>query len=315
VKIAIAGPGRSGTSFLIRLMSEWGFTTPSQDTEWLSDAEAGMERRIGSDSGFEIEKDPWAYEYLDRLDPSELRAFDALIVPLRSRMDSALSRSVQERLHRALTRDTDEWQWNSWGSVGGGALADTSVEGISRVLEGGLWDLLEVAARAGVQPVILAFPRMAADFDYLWGQLGHIVSSRVSEADARVAFDRIADPSKLHVDNDDAEGSAKVRELTSLVNVLRKKLSASEAGIPERSVLNQRLAEVQAAHDIAVDQRDAAFAESARLTARVAEVQAAHDMAVVQRDAIKQEADNLRAQLHGVFHSRSWRYTRLLRRR
>jgi hypothetical protein len=229
VKIAIAGPGRSGTSFLVRLLGEWGFSTPNAELEWHADAEAGMERRIGSESGFEVEKDPWAFEYLHRLDPAELRSYDAVIIPLRSRMDAAVSRSVQERLARALANDTDHWQWNSWGSVAGGALADTSVEGISRVLEAGLWDLLEALARAGVQPILVAFPRMAEDFDYLWAQLGRVVSARISEVDARAAFARIADPSKLHVDTSDEEASAKVRELTSLVNMLRSKYAAATA--------------------------------------------------------------------------------------
>jgi polyhydroxyalkanoate synthesis regulator phasin len=263
-------------------MSEWGFSAPSFEG-WLSDAEAGMERRIGSDSGIEIEKDPWAYEYLQRLDPAELRSYDALIIPIRSRLDAALSRSVQERLARALANDTDQWEWNSWGSVGGGAVSDTSVEGIQHVLEAGLWDLLEVAARAGVQPILVAFPRMAQDFDYLWAQLGTVVSGRISEADARSVFDRIADPSKLHIEAADDDGSMKVRELTALVNVLRKKVQSAEARV------------------------GAGHAQIAELQARVAPL-------VAERDALAAEVGDLHEHLRELLASRSWRYTAWLRR-
>lgn len=94
MKIAIAGPGRSGTSLLVQLLAAWGFATPGHEGNWHEDAKAGLESRIGADSAYEVDKDPWAYEYLDSVEDERLSEYAALIIPIRKRSSAAMSRSL-----------------------------------------------------------------------------------------------------------------------------------------------------------------------------------------------------------------------------
>jgi hypothetical protein len=233
VKIAIAGPGRSGTSLLVRLFDEWGFDTPRGGDHWHEEAQAGFESRIGAGSLHEVDKDPWAFEYIGRLDPEVLGSYDAFIVPLRDRHDAAISRSVQERWFRARHVDSDGWQWNSWGPVPGGAVADTSVPAIEATLAKGLWDVLEAASRAGLSPIVLHFPRFVEDFDYVWAQLGHLIGDRQSPESARAAWERVVDRSKVRVEAGD-ESTVEVRELRTLVELMRRENASLRAALTER---------------------------------------------------------------------------------
>ena len=106
----------------------------------------------------------------------QLKQYSAFIIPIRNLNEAALSRSVQERFARAVLHENDHWKWNSSAQFAGGAIYDTSMLGISQVLSKGLWSLIEALARAGIQPIIISFPRFAEDFCYLWDQIGDIVS-------------------------------------------------------------------------------------------------------------------------------------------
>jgi len=174
MKIAIAGPGRSGTTLLVQIFKEVGFTTPPGEIN--EDACAGLESKIGENSPYEVDKDPWCYEYINSLTQDQLKQYSAFIIPIRNLNEAALSRSVQERFARAVLHENDHWKWNSSAQFAGGAIYDTSMLGISQVLSKGLWSLIEALARAGIQPRIILFPRFAEEFCYLWDQIGDIVS-------------------------------------------------------------------------------------------------------------------------------------------
>jgi len=248
-KIAIAGPGRSGTSFLVRLLHAWGLSTPEGDSNWFETAQAGLESRIGGSSPFDVDKDPWAFNYLDRLTDDELAQYSVLIVPIRDLRYAAVSRSVQERFSRMSSGDLDSWAWDTYGTVPGGAVFDSSVSGIQEVLREGLWRLLEVASKRGIPIVILNFPRIVSDFDYLWSQLAPFVGERTTEAEARAAWQAIAKVDKVRIA--DAPVSMEPDELQALV---RMQISQMEKVSRERDAL-------VAQRDAAQAERDAAQAE------------------------------------------------------
>ena len=241
-KIAIAGPGRSGTSFLVRLFDAWGFSVPSGDASWHETAQAGLESRIGGDSPFDVDKDPWAFNYIDGLTDDQMAQYSVMLVPIRDLRHAAVSRSVQERFARMTSGDLDQWAWESWGVVPGGAIYDTSVSGVESVLQKGLWQLLEVASRRGLPSVILNFPRIVEDFDYLWAQVGPFVASRVSEKEARTAWKTIAQVDKVRIRENPS--SMDPDELQAIV---RQQIS--------------RLGTLTREHDAAVAERDLAVAE------------------------------------------------------
>jgi hypothetical protein len=279
-KIAIAGPGRSGTSFLVSLLNAWGLSTPDGDSSWNETAQAGLEHRLGRKSPFDVDKDPWAFNYLDRLTDDELAQYSVLIVPIRDLRHAAVSRSVQERFSRMSSGDLDAWAWDTYGTVAGGAVFDTSVSGIQEVLREGLWHLLEVASKRGLPIVILNFPRIVSDFDYLWSQVGPFVGERTTEVEALAAWQAIAKMDKVRIG--DTPVSMEPDELQALV---RMQISQMDKVSRER--------------DEVLMQRDAAQAE--------------RDAAQAERDAAQAERDAAQAELSAMKASRSWRYTRTLR--
>ena len=272
-KIAIAGPGRSGTSFLVRLFDAWGFSVPDLEATWNETAQAGLESRIGGASPFDVDKDPWAFNYIDGLTEEQLAQYAVMLVPIRDLRHAAISRSVQERFSRMSAGDLDTWAWDTWGAVAGGAVYETSASGVEDVLQRGLWRLLEVSSRRGLPTVILNFPRIVADFDYLWSQVEAFVSPRISEAEARVAWTSIAQTDKVRIR--DTPDSMEPDELHALV---RLQISQMEKLGRER--------------DMARAERDAARAST---------------------DAALAAGQIAQAELATLKSSRSWRYTRSLR--
>ena len=270
MKIAVAGPGRSGTSLLVRLFGSWGFEIPSG--HWFENAEAGLESRIGTGSSFEVDKDPWAFEYLDRIDSDLLQQYEALIVPIRNREDAAVSRSVQESYARVRTHHVDHWRWKTVGSMPGGAIADISVEAVSRTLDNGLWDLIEKAAFLGLNPRFLHFPRFASDFDYLWSQVGDLVMPRMSETDARTAWIQTVDSRKVRITKTTHDRrSAELRELEGVIELLRRDVQRLSDELVERDALYATaMASERASTSAAIEgearmraERDSAFADKA----------------------------------------------------
>ena len=224
VKIAIAGPGRSGTTFLVQFLKELGFTVPPGEIDRHS--LAGLESRIGGGSPYEVDKDPWCFEYIDTIPIEVLQSYDSFIVPIRNVDDAVLSRSVQERFVRAINFSGDQWKRNTSGSVSGGAISDTSHEGIRRVLQAGLWKLLDFLAQAGVQPKLLHYPTLAESFDYLWGQIGCVVSCKADFETAQRSFRNVVDIQKVRFTHCEVvpAKSISLKELEGLVDLLREEL-------------------------------------------------------------------------------------------
>lgn len=300
VRIAIAGPGRSGTSLLVNLLAGWGFRT--SDGPWYDDAAAGLEARLGSRLDLEVEKDPWAFEYIDRLDSAVLREYDAFIVPLRRRQDAAVSRAVRDRVQRALHHEGDEWQWDTWGVHAGGAIAATTEEAVASALGKGLWDLLDTVTAAGLQPIILHFPRFALDFDYLWAQLESVVGERIDKVAARAAWQALVDPSKIRIDTAGPD-DPRIAELTAVVDGVR---TAARRALLDNSALLEQLAQRNGEADQLQAEAERLHAEIERLHADVS----VHDEQVRQH---AQSAEYAHAVIDAMRLSRSWRLTGPLR--
>ena len=290
-KIAIAGPGRSGTSFLVRLFEAWGYSVPDVDENWFETAQAGLESRIGGSSPFDVDKDPWAFNYIDDLSDEQLAQYGVMLVPIRDLRHAALSRSVQERFSRMSSGDLDHWSWDNWGAVPGGSIYETSVSGVESVLQRGLWRLLEVASRRGLPLAILNFPRIVSDFDYLWAQVGPFVSTRISEEKARAAWSAIAQADKVRIR--DTPASMDADELQAIV---RQQISHMDKLTRERD-------ELLTERNVAVAERDAARAD---FEARP-DLRAQNELLVARLTELESELNTMRA-------SRNWRYTRPLRR-
>lgn len=225
MKIGIAGPGRSGTSLLTLLFSEFGFRTAVEEGTFYEEASAGYESRIDGTSDFEIDKDPWFFEYISRIPEDVLNQYEVILLPIRNRQHAIISRVSRERTHRVLTMTTDHWKWNSWGNVPGGSVSGIDFESVDKTLSAGLWDLVEACEKASIPYVFIHFPRFVEDFEYLWNKIGSFVGLRISKDAAREVFTRVIDLNKIRIKGDETK-DLKQLELEAVISNLQRRIQS-----------------------------------------------------------------------------------------
>ena len=248
MKIGIAGPGRSGTSLLTLLFSKFGFHTAVEDGVFNEEALAGYESRIDGTSEFEIDKDPWFFEYISELPESVTNQYELILIPVRKRQDAVVSRVSQERTHKVLSMPTDHWKWNSWGNVPGGSVSVVDFEAVNQTLSNGLWDMVEACETRSIPYLFISFPRFAEDFEYFWSKLGHFVNTKISKDSAREIFTSVIDLNKVRIKADDSK-TPKVLELEAIITNLQRKIHSISLNNLETHVVS------------AVAERDSAVAE------------------------------------------------------
>jgi hypothetical protein len=119
--IFIAGTGRSGTSFLVRYLTESGLETHlsrhGEHAFWDDAANAGLED-LAIPSSFEdlpyVVKSPWLYQHISELIESNAVRIELVIIPVRNLVDAAASRAVVElrAVHQAahwMTQFSKTW--------------------------------------------------------------------------------------------------------------------------------------------------------------------------------------------------------------
>jgi hypothetical protein len=284
--LVIAGTGRTGTSFLVQFLDACGFETALEESEWHTRARAGGESILDPDADLPyVVKDPWLWTYCRSVDLERL-TIDALLVPMRDLMDAAASRVLQERVALADTPWVDR---AVSGSTPGGVVYSLSIVDQARILAVGFHELLRWAVSNDIRTVLLDFPRIVEDGEYLVSSLWPVLDGRVDRDAALAAFGQVADPAavRLHSEVGEAGGSAADAELDRAALAIRiGELRDEAAGTRER------LAAVEAELANTTAQRMASEAELTEARAAL--------------NAISDELAALRA-------TRSWRLTRPLR--
>lgn len=207
--LLITGTGRSGTSFLVRWLDALGLETHfsrfGEYASWDDEANAGAENlplpELDPDMPYVV-KSPWVSEFMDQLLADPGIALDAVIVPMRDLMDVAASRTILEL--RDMTAGND-WAtamngpWAHRGVTPGGIVYSLHPLDQARILALGFHHLVERLTAAEVPLVLLSFPRLVQDPDYLYRKLSFVLPEGVDAAAAREAHARMADPSKIRV--------------------------------------------------------------------------------------------------------------------
>lgn len=241
----IAGTGRAGTSFLVQFLDACGLETAVGESEWDARARAGGESILDPDAELPyVVKDPWLWTYCQSLDLDRL-TIDALLVPMRDLTGAAASRVLQERVALAETPWVDR---AVTGGATGGVIYSLSIADQARILAVGFHELLHWAVSNGIPTVLLDFPRIVEDREYLVSSLWPFLDGRLERDAALAAFDRLADSDAVRVRSQGGEIASG---------------SDGEAGL-DRAALAIRIGEVRAEVDETREQLGAVEAELGR---------------------------------------------------
>jgi hypothetical protein len=323
--LLIAGTGRSGTSALVRYLTQLGLETHlskrSASSHWDEQAQAGLEDIPMSAKASELPyviKFPWAYEVIEDLLVDPHIALDAVILPMRDLMKVAASRTI---VQLQAVHDQAHWMtqfsktWEDWAITPGGTIFSLNAVDQARLLAVGFHRLLERLVQTDTPIILLAFPRLVTDPDYLFQKVRPILPVEISVERAREAHAASFSSHLVRVEQElsdatipDPSGPGQVPDHTVLDNTalrrhlaqLRDQFSEAEAARVALEVrgrdLGQAISDLQnqlglARHDLAEAQAQAA--------ARVAEA---------EHRATEAEAHRL-----AVETSTTWRVTRPLR--
>ncbi len=185
--LIITGTGRTGTTFLVRLLTELGLDTGYSRHDWRRDyssyCDAGLENHLADgEAAPYVVKTPDFCVTLPRLLAEGRIAVDHAVIPVRD-LDEATS-------SRLRVGGTD-------GSIPGGLLATDDPARQKAVLAERFHQLIHTLTAHEIPHTFLLFPRLVVDADYTHTRLAGLLPG-VSREQFRKAFARLADPAKVH---------------------------------------------------------------------------------------------------------------------
>lgn len=193
--LLIAGTGRAGTSALVQYLNGLGLEThlsrPGGSADWHDSAQAGFEDlplyTNGDDLPYVI-KSPLTYQIIDQILNDAKIGLDAVLIPMRPLVEAAASRSIVQL--QAMHQDA-RWMaevatpWEHLAAAPGGAIFSVSPIDQARLLAVGFHWLVERIVQTDVPVVLLSFPRLVTDPDYLFAKIGKVLPVEVPIARAR----------------------------------------------------------------------------------------------------------------------------------
>ena len=336
--LMIAGTGRAGTTFLVQYLAACGLDThlarhPAAST-YNEDANAGLEDLPFDNPDLPyVIKSPWLHAYATRLLADPSIALDAVIFPMRSIVEASTSRVVNElRARYAMEGLPDDCRlWESWGTTTpGGIVYSLNPIDEARLLALGFHELMHTLVRHDVPLVMLDFPRLVEDPEYLYDKLHPIIGAKIDRERALSAHRETAVPAKVRVGRELAAHTAQApgiefpsqatldrmaikRELDKAVSeraVLQRKLDEAMAGCAERQrELDRTIAERAACQH----QLSEAIAEGVARQRELDESQRSQAVLAQDLERARLRASHLEAQSTALRASNSWRVTAPLR--
>lgn len=181
--IVIAGPGRAGTTLLVKLLARLNFETGGRLRPFSEAAQAGLEDDLLDADAPYVVKNPdlsWQLGGLlesGRIAPDEI---EWLIVPMRDLREAAASRV------RTTTAARDV-------HAPGGLIGTVRPAKQQQQLAEVTYRLFHTAARFDLPLIVMEYPRFALDSAYAYRRLRPLLNDR-TEADFTAAWKAVVDP-------------------------------------------------------------------------------------------------------------------------
>jgi hypothetical protein len=185
----ITGPGRSGTTLLVRLLDRLGFDTGAANLEFFEHARAGLESDIlHPDAPHVVKKPNLTWELGELLETGQLvpDQVEWLLVPLRDLDKVAASRI-------AIT--AEERRFDASGGLVGTRWPRRQREQLAELTYG----LFQTAARFGLPLLVIEYPLFATDHSYAYRQLQPLLGTRTA-AEFERAWQSVVDSSLIRND-------------------------------------------------------------------------------------------------------------------
>jgi hypothetical protein len=239
--LLIAGTGRAGTSALVQYLNGLGLEThlsrPGGVGDWHDSAQAGFEDLPLYTNGHDLPyviKSPLTYQIIDQILNDAKISLDAVLIPIRPLVEAAASRSIVQL--QAMHQDAG-WMtevatpWEHLAAAPGGAIFSVSPVDQARLLAVGFHWLLERIVQTDVPVVLLSFPRLVTDPDYLFEKIRKVLPVEVAIARAREVHAETFNPEKVRAGRElsDNVGPAPERDgfvgssITALDNMALKR--------------------------------------------------------------------------------------------
>jgi hypothetical protein len=185
-KVIISGTGRSGTTFLVHLLTELGLDTGISARNWgkkyFEHCNAGLEHDLLDPKTPYIVKNPALCDTLSEVLDTGRFVIDHAYVPIRELGEAAASRADVGGCDGNLAGGL-------WGTADAGAQRAVLAEMFHRLLH-------ELEAR-DIPLTLILFPRMVVDPSYTYTRLRFLLGG-ISRERFQEAFDRVAKPSLVH---------------------------------------------------------------------------------------------------------------------
>jgi hypothetical protein len=208
--LVIAGTGRTGTTFLVRYLTELGMDTHIKrrgDAQFDRESQAGLEDMplIDDDLPYVV-KAPWIGEYIDSILRSDKIRIDAVVVPMRDLVEAAASRAIVElrALHQNapwMSQRLDE-TFEVWAGTPGGIIYSLNPLDQARLLAVGFHYLVHRLVEADIPIVFITFPRLIVKADYAFECLRRFLPAGTTRELAREAHRRTARFEKVRVEQE-----------------------------------------------------------------------------------------------------------------
>jgi len=185
-KVIITGTGRSGTTFLVELMTELGLdtgiTARNRDSKYFRNCNAGLEHDLlGEETPYIVQNPALCTKLAGALATGRF-VIDHAYIPVRNLDDAAAS--------RADVGGAD-------GSIPGGLWGTSDPAAQKGVLAAMFHELVLTLVAHDIPMTFIGFPRVVGDPEYARAKLRFLVGG-VGRDRFREAFERVADPSLVH---------------------------------------------------------------------------------------------------------------------